>query len=260
MNALFDCFGSIFGRNSLKSKSSFDVKKKTRSSTSSSPSIKEDIQKKTIVTSKKGQGEPLPYPNIDSFIKIPEYGRKYFKAASIVPFARNEGKTLILLGLERPSRKDPPCWCDFGGKVDPGEELKPEETALREFNEETSFLFEDQKESMSERLKLEEKQVFNSFNVFPQKIWFGSGKFMVFFLEVPFVKDVREQFLEKDCSEMQDIDWFPVSSLIRDATNKENDRVESSSPHKTMRKFFFQRLRSVPFQNVLKELESLEST
>lgn len=59
------------------------------------------------------------------------------KCAGIFPVFDN-GKT-VLLGKEYRERYDAMLWMSFGGKQDPNESLA--ETACREFNEETAFVF-----------------------------------------------------------------------------------------------------------------------
>ena len=56
-------------------------------------------------------------------------------AAGIIPFTFDNRKPIILLGLEKSNNK----WSGFVGGSEKNE--TPMQTALREFNEETSFLF-----------------------------------------------------------------------------------------------------------------------
>mgnify|MGYP001476561846 CR=1 FL=1 len=61
-------------------------------------------------------------------------------AAGIIPFIRDLNEIYLLLGREKCNR----CWCGFVGGKD-STDRNVEDTAWREFNEETSQFFENQK-------------------------------------------------------------------------------------------------------------------
>ena len=66
------------------------------------------------------------------------------KAAGVLPVSINhQGKIVLLLGQETPfqdqNNPNDELWCGFGGKTDQGE--TPEETAAREFEEESMALW-----------------------------------------------------------------------------------------------------------------------
>ncbi|KAF2072208.1 hypothetical protein CYY_006474 [Polysphondylium violaceum] len=142
-----------------------------------------------------------------------------FKAAGVLLFSQHEGKLLFLLGREDRSHKKKlsnvgdHVYLPFGGKVEKGE--KALETALREFNEETGYIF-------SSKLDEIEKQMASPAT---PKFWIPHSKYILLCLQIPYDATLCDKFLavDKDTfanTDQVSIEWVEYNSLFKATPNK----------------------------------------
>lgn len=110
--------------------------------------------------------EIIAKSNIFQFTTLPNQIKTFYKSAGILPYARkNENETVFLLGRDTnlktnsflkggETRNKIFCWSEFGGKIEPIDS-SVEDTAIREFNEETNNLFISHKETFLKDLRSE---------------------------------------------------------------------------------------------------------
>ena len=94
--------------------------------------------------------------------------------AGVLPYAQWNGRHVILLGVDH---HRPGYWMDFGGQSDSRE--TPEETAAREFSEETMFCFFASIDQVHALLKASKPLVV-------------PNGYHMYFLKVPFIKDLNK--------------------------------------------------------------------
>lgn len=149
--------------------------------------------------------QPTDLPPTALYHPLPDKIRQYYRAAGVIPYCRTTthgvGSCLVLLGREK--RQGKVGWSEFGGKVESSDSCV-EDTALREFMEESGGLYSDTPDILK---TLKEVQT--------RKIWNASGKYVIFLLEVP------HKFIEQDSkldgkTEMR---WFHAEDFLR-CTNR----------------------------------------
>jgi len=123
-------------------------------------------------------------------------------AAGIVPYIIIEKTYYFLLGLERSNH----LWSGFVGGSEKKETI--EQTALREFNEETGGIFEDYLPYVEKELK----------NISPNMDISGTGKNVyIYFLEFP--DEIQEhiknfKFIDESCyHEKSILRWFTLDEI-----------------------------------------------
>lgn len=155
---------------------------------------------------------------------IPFSIRGRYRAAGILPYAFHEGTVYVLLGCEDRTKKNKrvgEVWLHFGGKkLDSNpQETHPATTAIREFHEETGGLFPIENTFHWQSVLMEETC---------QKIWYERGKYVLFFLPIPFDEDLPQRFAKLDKSELKEIDqseikWIPLPNLIESVSQFSSD-------------------------------------
>jgi len=125
-------------------------------------------------------------------------------AAGIIPYTFINGKVSFLLGLEKSNKK----WSGFVGGSELGE--APQETALREFHEETTMSFLHLNRYLTDSLNI----------VLPVIEKTKTGKYAyLWFIEFPKETDLRLFYVnqsmtsEPTLKEKTDIQWFPLSEI-----------------------------------------------
>jgi ADP-ribose pyrophosphatase YjhB (NUDIX family) len=155
------------------------------------------------------------------YFKIPQSVRLDYRAAGILPFARLDDKILFLLGKEY-RKQHYQSWSDFGGKRDKKDKTI-EDTAWREFTEETNQSFNTLKDTAMSQMN----EVRNG------AVWNASGKYLLYFVEVPYISDLpswkdeksRPRELNKD-----EVQWFTSKSLVDAlATSDRPKKIEAKS-------------------------------
>eukprot|EP01133_Synstelium_polycarpum_P013004 gene13004-15295_t len=180
-----------------------------------------------------------PYSRDQIFKKIPKEVDATFKAAGILVYAVKDGKVHILLGCEdrsakkkdKPSR-NPHVYCPFGGKIEEGE--MSIDTAVREFNEETAYIFSKQMYDIHINLKA---------NSSP-KLWFPRSKYVLYLAKIDYDETIPEQFLAVDKAgfvhtDQVFLEWVDPLSLFKARANDPFfDRLQADSPRGECTSFF----------------------
>ena len=125
-------------------------------------------------------------------------------AAGIIPYTFINGKVSFLLGLEKSNKK----WSGFVGGSELGE--APQETALREFHEETTFSFLHLNRYLTDSLN----------KILPVIEKTKTGKYAyLWFIEFPSEIDLHLFYVNQSktnqptLKEKTDIQWFPLSEI-----------------------------------------------
>jgi 8-oxo-dGTP pyrophosphatase MutT (NUDIX family) len=191
----------------------------------------------------------MALPSSGIFKVLPSPILSSYRAAGILPFARKQNQTFVLLGKQGKSKKAlVGTWSDFGGnhlfliwsnvcfagKIEKGED-NPAETALREFHEETNRMFIEHDALFRQRLALDNDET-DAKSIIHEKIWnvggtlllrinqlrYELGKYVIFFLELPSItfKSLNVQQVEGK-EEKSELRWIPIESLIRAIRHKQ---------------------------------------
>ncbi|KAF2074530.1 hypothetical protein CYY_004157 [Polysphondylium violaceum] len=140
-----------------------------------------------------------------------------FKAAGVLlySFVKDENtdqlKVKVLIGCEdrRHKPKGGFLFAPFGGKVEQGENAY--ETAIREFNEETAYLFNDDIQHYNDLIRNpDHTRVF----------WIPSSKYVLFCTEIDYDDSLSERFLEIDKTGFTNtdqifIEWVDKNRFLR---------------------------------------------
>ncbi len=125
-------------------------------------------------------------------------------AAGIIPYTFFNGKVSFLLGLEKSNKK----WSGFVGGSELGE--VPQETALREFHEETTMTF----------LQLNQYLIESLNQILPVIEKTKTGKYAyLWFIQFPHEIDISRFHVnqtmtnQRTLKEKTDIRWFPLSEI-----------------------------------------------
>lgn len=147
-----------------------------------------------------------------NFLRRRQRVNKHYReacAAGVLPLSINpEGERVVLLGYGACSQGGVyrHFWSDFGGKLDPEETAKA--AALREFHEETAYVYSEHVPEESALFRLS-----------------GNEKYVSFVTEVPYIcdKEIMQQslkvraegtFYERNHVEMEGYKWEPLSLLL----------------------------------------------
>lgn len=172
----------------------------------------------------------LNFPK-NTFKKNYDYGYNVYKyGAGILPYTIHKGKLYFLLGKDRYEK----YWSDFGGRPDPVDENKIENTAVREFYEETIGAIYDIK-IIKERIKNKK----DTYIVKSMKT--NNVEYTMYIMRIPY-KDYRftfnniRNFIKYliDCNkglinvykhflEKEDLMWISYESLMYHIENSLND-------------------------------------
>jgi len=130
-------------------------------------------------------------------------------AAGIIPYHRFENKLYFLLGCEKSNNK----WSGFVGKSEPSESIL--QTALREFNEETSLVFKDYLDYFYSRCStiypITEKTSSGK-NVY---LWFVECPSSIFFVDLDKLL-VNQSFIDdKHFKEKTKLEWFTLEQISK---------------------------------------------
>lgn len=126
-------------------------------------------------------------------------------SAGILPLF-DGGKTL-LLGKEYRRRYEEMLWSEFGGKQDPGETLA--ETACREFNEETAYVF---RLEIDEVIEAEKNQMYIDY--FEPDTNFFYRMYILFFLEKPEISEFEKNRLYQNFVEKIEWRYFNTQEIL----------------------------------------------
>jgi len=197
--------------------------------------------------------QPPSLPFNELFTELPPLINTIYKAAGILPYSFTEdGKICLLLGCEDRAKKkktgNPITWWSFGGKREKDE--TPVVTAAREFNEETAHIFEDQLDTI--------KQNMESTKIL--KFWFRPGKYILYFVEVPYDTTISKKFASADVeareqSDQTKVDWVMLDSLICAIVN----RSDSFTYQETIQYFFPFFLQMMTNGSIMKHFIMLEN-
>jgi 8-oxo-dGTP pyrophosphatase MutT (NUDIX family) len=129
-------------------------------------------------------------------------------AAGIVPYITIENKKYFLVGLEKSNN----YWSGFVGKSEKNETIQ--ETALREFNEETACIFQEDLEDIKKLL----------LNSTPVMDISGTGKNVyIYFLEFPVESQEKIKYFINSKASIEDpcyheksiLRWFSWDEIIK---------------------------------------------
>jgi len=144
--------------------------------------------------------------------------QQVYKAAGIVPYSLDETGVPVVLMLKENRKRDGMVLNFLGGKIEKEDKQNPIETAIREFNEETNFIF-DSAFLDTVRNDLNEQFPKNS-------VYLDFAKYYLFFAQVPWTPLSHHQ---NDQENLQIPCWVPLKEIIqaKDQINTNmNDEVK----------------------------------
>jgi len=128
-------------------------------------------------------------------------------AAGVVPYLIIENQYYFLLGLERSNNK----WSGFVGKSEIGE--TPQETALREFNEETSLLFKNNLQFVYSKLNLTEPVLETTPSGNVAYIWFIHFPPHIISMDFSEFHFNQSKIKDRHFKEKSNLRWFTLSQI-----------------------------------------------
>jgi len=171
-------------------------KVKGESKSTSEKSNATDEHKNSVHNLPHCRSKNVVLPHSDLLDEIPPLIEENYCAAGILPFCKRDNLSLVLLGKE--VRGKELSWSDFGGKRE-AMDKKVQDTAIREFMEETGGLYLDCKDTFVENLNRSALK----------KIWNVGGKYVLFLLEVPY----RNNFDGLSADSKVELKWFSIQEL-----------------------------------------------
>lgn len=142
-------------------------------------------------------------PGPGSYNILPTSVKEHYKAAGVLPFCTQEKdgviSKMILLGKEL--RKKETVWCEFGGKVESYDE-SVENTALREFLEETGGFYSDLQDDILKSMRE------NS----TLKVWNANGKYVLYVVHLPY-KNIEDGGVSLNPDAKTELRWFDIKDV-----------------------------------------------
>jgi len=143
-----------------------------------------------------------------TFTNFPLCIRPFYKSAGVFSYHKTKSNTFFLMGLETrgSGQKKKISLSEFLGKREDFD-LDAEHTALREFHEESNYIYNN----FAEQLK---KQIYQENT---PKVWNSQGKSVYFFLEVPYTPPQDWTNFPNKPKELNKLQtkWVPIGSLLK---------------------------------------------
>jgi len=172
----------------------------------------------------------IRYLSRESYVAkdLKEQEAKGYKAAGALPYRRDEdNKVWVLLGLEQRNRSDATLYLNLLGGMRERKDKDAQETAVREFWEESGGLLDDKVfHDIVNTLRTSQKR---------QVFWVALGKYALFAYEMNHDIDINERYnrlpLEErftDCSTVDSLHWVLLSDLLG-SVKQQKDHLTTES-------------------------------
>jgi len=190
--------------------------------------IPDDVPSKKRITIEKEEIPTLPLSTVYNR-EIPMDLLKYYRSAGILVHSKTATqKRVVLLGSERRS-DGVEVWSEFKGKREP-HEFFPQQTAIREFHEETNNFFSGLPINWEDELKKSSLVVWNE-----------AGKYLMFFCELPYTEKLpsfRHLSQKEGHLNKIELQWFDVPEFI-EQFSKEKSTYSSGDQPFLLDRFFW---------------------